>query len=188
MKKHRNETRPALDILRQRVRYDAETGELRWSDDPGHEGFACEAGYSRWMGKFAGNLVGKRSRGYVVVTITVDGREIHCMGHRVAWALHTGNWPDGEIDHRDGERGNNRFTNLREASHQQNQWNKGRMNTNRSGFKGVHKHAQNGNWIAQIRVAGSTKHLGCFDTAEKASHAYQQASLKHHQSFARIEK
>lgn len=185
MRKHRNETRPALEILRNRVRYDAGTGVISWAKDPGKEGFLCESSYLAWITRFSEMPVGKRSRGYVVVTISVNGREIHCMGHRVAWALQTGGWPECEIDHRDGDRANNKWDNLREATHQQNQWNKGVSAKNSSGFKGVHMHTQNGKWIAQISISGKTKHLGCFETAEMASLEYQRASKKFHQSFSR---
>src|SRR5687767_14401 len=40
--------------------------------------------------------------------------------HRVIWALHYGEWPNGEIDHIDGNAKNNRLDNLRVVTHLEN--------------------------------------------------------------------
>lgn len=183
--KYKNETKPALDVIRARLDYCPLTGVLRWKKEVDVKWFKNQAGHARWHGKFAGKPVGKRTRGYVSVVITIDGKETYSMGHRVAWAIQTGKWPDSEVDHRDGDCGNNRWDNLRQASHQQNQWNKGPGIRNKSGFKGVHKHSQTGRWIAQIRSGKRTKHLGSFDTPEMASAVYESASRATHGDFSR---
>ncbi len=187
MKKHKNETKPTLDLLRARVDYMPETGEFFWKEKVDPSLFKDQAGCNRWHGKFAGKPVSKVNRGYVVIVVTVDGKETYSLGHRVAWAFQTGNWPEHEVDHRDGDRSNNQWDNLRKATHQQNQWNKGRSNRNRSGFKGVHQHSQSGRWIAQIRAHGRTRHLGVFDTPEQAAIAYESASAVTHGEFSRNE-
>lgn len=185
--KHRNSAMPPMAVIRDRVAYDAETGSLTWrACSPEH--FTSVHGWRIWMGKFCGKPVEKVSRGYVVVSISYEGKTYFLQGHRVAWALMTGAWPEVEIDHANGARADNRWENLRTASHMQNQWNKGLMSSNRSGFKGVHQHTQNGNWIAQFRAPGSkVRHLGSFSTPELASEAYRQAAQAHHQQFVRFE-
>ena len=43
--------------------------------------------------------------------IEIDG-ELY-RADMVAWALQTGEWPEGEIEHINGDRGDNRWVNLR---------------------------------------------------------------------------
>lgn len=180
--KHRNESRVPIEVLRQRVRYDPVTGELRWADRVPEHLFANAHGCAVWHAKFAGKVVGKRTRGYVVVAVTAGGKTQYLQGHRVAWALMTGAWPEHEIDHEDRNHGNNKWSNLRPATHQTNQWNKGPGVRNRSGHVGVHQHQ--GRWRAQIRVGGRTQSLGMFDTPELASAARQRAAEAAHGQFA----
>ncbi len=66
------------------------------------------------------------SKGYL--SITIDGKSY--QGHRVVYALHHGEIPDGfVIDHIDGNKINNQITNLRLATKSQNQANR-RKNRN----------------------------------------------------------
>lgn len=51
--------------------------------------------------------------------------EMH-YAHRVIWALHTGEWPENEIDHKDRNGFNNIISNLRDVTHivnMSNRWN-----------------------------------------------------------------
>jgi len=173
--KHRNESKVPLSVLLDRVDYDRDTGVFTWRHC-GPEHFVSEHAWRVWTAKFAGKMVRKRSRGYVVIVISHSGGVCYCMGHRAAWAILHGAWPDGEIDHKNRVRDDNRPDNLRMADHQRNQWNKGTSLRNRSGFKGVHQHSQNGTWIAQFTKNGRTRHLGSFTTPEAAAAAYATAS------------
>jgi len=95
--------------------------------------------------------------------------------------------PDGvEVDHRNGHSLDNRTWNLRFATTQQNQFNRGKNRNNTSGYKGVTWEKSTGKYQAQIRVNGQTKHLGRFDDKIDAAHAYDQAALKYHGRFARV--
>lgn len=173
-----------LSLLLERVHYDPVTGDMRWKPCGKHL-FKNDHGWAVWHGKFAGKPVGKTTRGYRIVTITVDGKERYLQAHRVAWALVTGNWPEQEVDHEDTDTANNRWCNLRLATSGQNASNKNKDQRNRSGFKGVHQHTQNGNWIAQIGVGGKKRHLGVFDTPEAAAAARASAAQIYHGQFAR---
>lgn len=44
--------------------------------------------------------------------ITIDGQQY--PEHEVAWLYVHGQWPDGELEHIDGNRANNRIENLKE--------------------------------------------------------------------------
>src|SRR5690606_34614864 len=67
----------------------------------------------------AGDVAGSdNGKGYI--RIYVDGRPY--KAHRLAWFYMHGEWPE-EIDHRNGERADNRLSNLRPVTRQQNNLN-----------------------------------------------------------------
>ena len=100
--------------------------------------------------------------------------------HRLAWLYMTGNWPT-QIDHKNGNKSDDRWQNLRIATHSQNEYNKPLGITNTSGFKGVSK---NGNrWRAHIRINGKSTHLGRFPTKEEAAAAYRKAAIDLHGEY-----
>lgn len=108
------------------------------------------------------------------------------MAHRVAFALFHGRWPDNEIDHRDGDGGNNRPDNLRDATHRENQRN--RISTiGRSTYKGVSWQAAAQKWQASIVGAdGFSRHIGIFTDETAAARAYDCAAMREHGEFARL--
>lgn len=87
------------------------------------------------------------------------------------------------VDHRDGNGLNNRRSNLRLATSQQNAANK---HTRRSvsGFKGVYRAHRTDRWKAIITVNYRRRHIGSFSTAEQAAKAYDQVALKAFGEFA----
>jgi hypothetical protein len=89
--------------------------------------------------------------------------------HRVAWALHYGEWPQGQIDHINRNRTDNRINNLRLATQAENCTN--RLSKNRHGLSGVAL-LPHGRWQAQTQINGVPKYLGTFDTKELAHQAY----------------
>ena len=89
------------------------------------------------------------------------------------------------VDHRDGDKLNNRRENLRKCSPAQNAWNSSRRGTNRSGFKGVDLY-RDGRWRARIRAHGKVTFLGYFETAKEAARAYDAAARIQHGEFARL--
>jgi hypothetical protein len=183
--KHRNDTRLPIPELRQRVTYNPATGELRWPTSVPAHLFQSERAANIWHTKVAGKPVRKRRRWYVVVELTAaDGRRISMEGHRVAWALMKGEWPEHEIDYEDRDPGNNRWRNLRPADHQRNQWNKGLSRTNKSGFKGVHWSESAGCFVAQITIDGKAKHLGTFTDPGAGGEVYAAAAKAFHGDFA----
>jgi len=153
--------------LREALNYDPETGVFTWRIDTGR--------YP--PGMVAGTL---RSDGYRY--IKVDGRGY--LAHRLAWLHTTGTWPAQQIDHRDGDRANNRLGNLREATNAQNAANS-RLNAGKLLPKGVFYRASSGRYLANIRHGGKLRHLGTFTTAEQAHRAYQHAANMLHGEFAR---
>jgi len=104
--------------------------------------------------------------------------------HRVAWMLTTGEWPDRHIDHINGMRDDNRFSNLRLATHSENQMN--RRPRGVSG-KGATQHSC-GKFQASIKKDGTTIYLGLYDTRAEAQAAYRRAATTLFKEFARTER
>jgi hypothetical protein len=89
----------------------------------------------------------------------------------------TGRDPVAQIDHRDFDKANNRWCNLREASGSQNCHYRKIPRINKSGFRGVHLRPS-GRYRAKIHDGGKQTYLGLFDTAEEAYAAYVEASKR----------
>lgn len=110
-----------------------------------------------------------------------SGVYMHCLiGSRAGLSFE-----GQQIDHVDGNGLNNCRSNLRVATHAQNQQHRPRLNCNNtSGFKGVgwKKHA--GKWEAHIGVNGRKQHLGYFDDPRDAALAYNSAALEYYGEFA----
>lgn len=88
------------------------------------------------------------------------------------------------IDHINGNKLDNRYSNLRFCTRSQNQCNKAMSCTNLSGYKGVI--ISHGKFVARIAFQGQTLRLGTFNTAIDAAHAYDKKALELHGEFARL--
>lgn len=110
--------------------------------------------------------------------ITIDRRRY--MAHRLAWFYVYGAWPNGDLDHINGDKLDNRIANLREATRKQNMQNVRQHKHNTSGVKGVAWHSQRNKWRAYIFVDYKQIHLGLFDTKEAAAAARMNAEEIYH--------
>ena len=119
------------------------------------------------------------SKGDGYLRISIDGRQ-H-LGHRLAWLYMTGEWPADEVDHRDADRANNRWANLRDVTAAINSQNKrqARVDNRSCGLLGVtfDKSRSRRPWVAQIGLIhddGQFRNIriGRFETPELAHQAY----------------
>ena len=123
----------------------------------------------------------KNAKGYVRVFVGCK----YYMAHHLVWLLHTGRLPNKQIDHINGKRDDNRFSNLREVSPIENSQNQRRAHkTSSTGLLGVSPIRQAGlvnkRWRAQIKVGGRSIHLGTFASPADAHQAYINAKRKLH--------
>lgn len=132
-------------------------------------------------GRIDGRPAGTRFEGYRIISI---GRRRY-LRHRLVWFLFHGQWPSEDVDHIDGNRGNDRIENLRAASRSENMCNRGKQSDNTSGLKGVFWHKQRQKWRAQIKRDRKARHLGLFNCPAAASLAYQIAADELHGEYAR---
>jgi hypothetical protein len=101
--------------------------------------------------------------------------------HRLIWAMLHGEFPNGQIDHINGVRHDNRAINLRVVTQLQNAQNKPKQfKTNKSGYRGVCWNARAAKWQAGIHANGRSMYLGVFATPELAHQAYLEAKKIHH--------
>ncbi len=82
------------------------------------------------------------------------------------------------VDHINHDVLDNRLSNLRIVTHQQNSYNKRLYKNNKSGYPGVNYHTRDGKWQASIGKDGKRIFLGHYATAEEANEAYQKAATK----------
>lgn len=174
-----------IEFLRESLSYDMETGILLWKVRP-RQHFKTERGWNNFNSQFAGKVAGNlatspRVAGYRFINV---GNNYLIGAHRIAMALISGEWPD-YVDHINGNRSDNRATNLRSCSKVQNSRNRKMNLNNRSGLKGVSRHLKTSRWYARIQVNKKQIHLGMFDTPEAAHAAYSKAAKQLHGEFAK---
>lgn len=135
---------------------------------------------------------GRRTKGAQVgqPTAASDYGRINIGGathlpHRLIWLWMTGEWPPCDIDHKDMDPGNNRWSNLRLATKTQNYANCGKRSHNTTGWKGVYRTPHGKPWRAAISVERHQKHLGAFDCPAAAHLAYAVAAARTFGEFAR---
>jgi hypothetical protein len=100
--------------------------------------------------------------------------------HQLVWLVETGDWPSSMIDHRDGERDNNRFGNLRISNNSFNLQNqrRARADNRTAGLLGVS--GERGKFRARIWVRGRSISLGHFADPGEAHSAYLSAKRSLH--------
>ena len=86
---------------------------------------------------------------------------------------------DMVVDHINHNPLDNRKSNLRICTTQQNNMNRKTNSNNISGTAGVHWNKSNCKWRARIAVAGKSISLGCYSTKEEAIEARRQAELEY---------
>lgn len=166
MSKPRNHVLTA-ERLRELLHYDPLTGVFTRRVTTG----------GRYGGK-AGAVAGTvNDQGYVLISVM----SYQYRANRLAWLYMTGEWPTGEVDHKDTVRANNWWANLRDVPTVVNAQNRRRAQSNsKTGLLGASWNSRDRRFVARIKVDGTYKSLGGFDTAEAAHAAYVDAKRRLH--------
>ena len=147
--------------LHKLLRYDSQTGI-----------FTRRFVGGRWSQYPIGSIIGRPHIGGYI-SMFIDGED-H-QAHRVAWIMMTGEWPKERVDHRDRNRANNRWTNLRLAIGAQHLANSGLRRDNRLGFKGMYERrypSGKSHYCAKVQLDAKQYWCGSFNTPEEAHAAY----------------
>jgi hypothetical protein len=116
---------------------------------------------------YKGKIAGKDHDGYRRLRIARK----NYLVHHLIWFIETGKWPE-RIDHKDGLKSNNRFSNLKICTQRQNMQN---MSRHRNGkLVGAHFHKSTGVWRSHIEKEGKQISLGNFQTEFAAHWRYLQ--------------
>jgi hypothetical protein len=114
---------------------------------------------------------------------TVFQRYVHRLV--VSSFYDTDDFENKEVDHINHKTTDNRLSNLRICTSQQNSYNRQISKNNTSGYRGVsyNKIRKTRPWQASIYMYGKRKHLGFFTTKEEASQAYEEKAKEIHGEF-----
>lgn len=163
----------SAEFVRSILDYDPKTGIFHWRyrhDCP-----------QKWNTRYAGRIAGT-AKGAGYHWIQVKG-PVAYAAHRLAWLYVTGAWPPEQIDHKNGNRSDNRIANLRPATNSNNSCHKRIQSNNTSGFVGVCFNTQIGKWEARINIKRKCIYRAFFRTAEAAHEARQIALPLAHGEF-----
>ena len=152
-----------IEELKQALRYDEHSGDFV---------YLKKLANRIEMGDVAGYV--DKSTGYR--RVTVFGKKYYA--HRLAHFYMTGRFPVG-IDHIDGNKLNNRWSNLREADQGANNKNRSMNKNNTSGHTGVYWSTDRKKWIAFVNVNNRPVNLGGYTSIDDAISARNIANIEH---------
>ena len=153
-----------MDKITDYLRYDPDTGKFYWA----------KARRKIRVGQEAGS---PHNKGYI--TIKFEGTA-H-LAHRLAFYFMNGEMPSLDVDHINGDRSDNRWSNLRQVSRQQNLFNKKTYGA--TPYKGVCFDRSRSKYLASITINGKFKNLGRFDTPEEAHAVYCKVARELHGEY-----
>lgn len=166
---HEKQIALSMETLKHRLLYNPETGVFTRN--------CLMAGSS--IGSVCGTL---KPSGYVIVR--VDGRLYRA--HRLAWFYQYGEWPDGDVDHINRNRSDNRIANLRQSNRSENLCNSSIRSDNTSGVKGVHFNRINKTYTVKVQKSGAIFEKHGVKTLEGAASVAKCARLSMHGAFVNI--
>jgi len=150
----------SVDTLKSRLKYDEDTGIFTFIKSAG----------SRKKGDIAGSI---NQNGYVNIKINKK----FYKAHRLAWLYVYGEMPDGDVDHLNHIRTDNRISNLRVVDSKTNMRNQKLNSENKSGEAGVYWHKAQKLWHSYITVNYKRIHLGAFVEFHRAVDARKSAEV-----------
>lgn len=175
-------TQITVSTLHKLIECDFDAGVLLWKirDDAL---FSSSGAASYWNTKFAGRpaLTSINHAGYKRGCVLGH----HLLAHRVIWAMFSGSWPQDTVDHINGDRLDNRISNLREAESWQNKANAGKK-TSSNRFIGVRPVSGCATFIATVGHKGKTVYVGSFRDEVEAAIERDKVAKRLKGDFARL--
>jgi len=145
-----------LDRLKANYTYDRDAGQV----------------FNTKRGKPA---LGLKSGGYLRASIYVNNKQRTISVHHIIWFFEYGEWPTSCMDHIDGVKTNNHYTNLRLVTPRENTQAYRNNNKSSSPYHGVSWFKQKKKFRAYINLKYKQKHLGLFTCELEAARAYDKA-------------
>lgn len=161
--------------LKKLLHYNPETGVFTWLERDNNK---------RFNALCAGNIVGAICpNGYLITSINNKSIRLH----KLAFLYMEGRIPR-YVDHKNRNKSDNSWDNLRECTASESAHNTGLKPNNKSGFKGVRWNKQCGKWQAVVKLDYKQHHVGLFATPKEAALAYDAKAIELHGCFAQTNK
>ena len=132
------------------------------------KGYTYNPETGKIYGVYGKEIISQNTKGYIQI------KGVNLCGHHFAWYITYGNVDFNVLDHINKNKKDNRISNLRSVTNQQNSF-----NTNAKGYS-YQKDAKR-KWRSEIMIYGKSIYLGRFDTEEEAKQSYLNAKKKYHQ-------
>lgn len=142
--------------LNKRLYYNPDTGNFRWLNTGLIAGWSDKNGYRR---------------------IQISGKRY--AAHRLAFLYVTGKFPNGQIDHINHDRSDNRFKNLRDVTPSENQRNRTLSKNNTSGYSGIYWHERDNAWRVVLYINNKNTYIGQRKLLHDAVKVLEKALIKH---------
>lgn len=181
---------PSQELLRQMFVYDAETGKLfRKALTASHFARTKDPRGAQWAANnYNASYEGREAFTFSDKNGYRNGKVFGVLyqAHRVIWKLVSGEDPI-QIDHINGNQGDNRLSNLRACSHAENSRNYSKKVLGSSQYRGVCWVKRDASWAARISDGRSGKiSLGNYKSEIDAARAYDAAARRLHGAFATL--
>lgn len=164
-----------VELVTRLIDYDHETGVMTWRERPMSLFQSARVGKG-WNTKYAGKTAsGAKWSGYPTVCIFDD----RYLAHRVAWAIFYQSQPPLILDHIDGDRANNRISNLRSVSASENAKNCSVRSDNKTGISGIWRISPKKNGKPWAVAMGGSERM------EYRRHRTFCAALRHRNAYAK---
>lgn len=167
---------PPLSFLCECFDYRAGTGEFFWKRRPDHH-FQHPDHADGWNEQFAGSatFVARDPEGYRRAEVRYQGRRYRLRAARVALCMAYGMEPE-TIDHINHQTDDDRLSNLRPATNQENIWHRKSQGRLSRPFRGAFP--SRGVWTAKIIHRGQRIGLGTYKTEIEAHRAYEATAKR----------
>lgn len=167
--KRNNITKDTLDLMKQELKYDPDTGHFYWIVAKGSRSLSEPIGHRNTDEYLKVRYQGK---GYLLHRLAFA-----FMGKDVPWC----------VDHINGDKKDNRWCNLRGATYPQNTVNSNLRSDNTQNYRGIVNHKQCNGWTAQgSDENGKRVHLGVFTSKDEAALAYNYHAKKVYGPYAKF--